>query len=1244
MKKLLMKKLFLIAGTLAVIIGAHFGLDTANATSCITAQQGGTGLCSGGTAGQSVVVSSTNPLVLGFGAPATSSTAITINNIVTSTYKFVGSASVTIVSSTDGTGQGILTFTASGGSGSSTNVFGTNGVHVTQTGINATATLDTTFAAVWTAIETFSNGLTANGQVTLASTTNALLFTNSSGNVLAYNATVCGAGNAFTGLSATGTPTCSPFLTSGVATTTITAGGGTATGPAFTFATSTASGKFTIVCGTSTCTLTIPPSSDYLSSSTTYVSTFNTRSGAVTLTSGDVTTALGFTPISTVTINSFAGTTFNITGAGNVTSSVSSGNTTFSLINSGASAGSYNWANLTVSSSGIVTAVSGNATPVTSLTAGGCVTVSGSTGAITLGSTCLTGTKVDSLNGITGATIIAGGTGIGVTSSSQTITVSNTGVTSIVAGTNITISGSTGAVTINSSGGGLATTTPYVNGNLTLASGTALSTFGGSTTSGSGNCLTGVTVSTSGTLSNTNTACSGGSGLTGNGTSTWIPIYNASQTLQGYANLTFTSSTNTLAVGGAVSFPLTNASGTEIYTLQNDTSGFLEINETGTTPGNGSPQPYNIILQNITATSSASNAESTISQSVNFSDGSRTFTDWTTEQYPPTFLTGFFETATGASGSSSQLYPFGLTFTPQGGGHHTVFQVTPLNVTGTWNGVTFTITGNTSIVGAASTTGNFAVGASETIASGLTIASGGANITGNIVATGTLNLSNAGNGSINTFRGSTGNFDTQCLGTGSTAWWCEQLNPDGTNNFTIVDSQNGGAVLTANTNGTTTIGNSGTGNTIVFGTTTTSVFIPNVTSSLDLLNSAGKITAYGGASACAAGNAVTTISATGSTTCGAFGSSTSTGANPTATVGTTAVNGTANTFMRSDAAPAINQAATFAFSALGNTTSTANVGAATLNASTSITNQSVTSSLVLNNAVGLEGVYGGTSCGLGQAVKIISASGTATCAVYLTSGVTSFNGSINTVNYNTLGTGNVTTSVATSGGNTTTTVSITGVIPSANGGTATTTALGTCAFLSTCGGTGSGNLFVAPTSSVLANNVVAFQSSASSTVKATSSIYALNNGDVTLGSSSDNGLFSVVNASGTPVVKVSSTTNPTSSAVLLDLQATSSVFQILASGHINATGTVPSMGTCGTSPSVVGNDAAGTITIGSGVVTSCTLNFAIPYESSNISVLESDNSTAVTGDVTSITTSSVTFGFSATLGGGKLYYMVAENL
>jgi hypothetical protein len=56
-------------------------------------------------------------------------------------------------------------------------------------------------------------------------------------------------------------------------------------------------------------------------------------------------------------------------------------------------------------------------------------------------------------------------------------------------------------------------------------------------------------------------------------------------------------------------------------------------------------------------------------------------------------------------------------------------------------------------------------------------------------------------------------------------------------------------------------------------------------------------------------------------------------ANPTASVGTSAVNGVSTSSMRSDAAPPINQAGTYSFSALGNTTSTGNITAGSLSIS-----------------------------------------------------------------------------------------------------------------------------------------------------------------------------------------------------------------------------------------------------------------------------------------------------------------------
>lgn len=95
---------------------------------------------------------------------------------------------------------------------------------------------------------------------------------------------------------------------------------------------------------------------------------------------------------------------------------------------------------------------------------------------------------------------------------------------------------------------------------------------------------------------------------------------------------------------------------------------------------------------------------------------------------------------------------------------------------------------------------------------------------------------------------------------------------------------------------------------------------------------------------------------------------------------------------------------------------------------------------------------------------------------------------------------------------------------------------------------------------------------------------------------------------------------------------------VSTNGHVMTNGLAPSISSCGGgSPSVSGTDVAGTITVGSGVTTACTLTFATPYSAAPVCIV-SDNSTAVTGDISSISATAVTFGFSASLGGGQVYY------
>lgn len=96
-------------------------------------------------------------------------------------------------------------------------------------------------------------------------------------------------------------------------------------------------------------------------------------------------------------------------------------------------------------------------------------------------------------------------------------------------------------------------------------------------------------------------------------------------------------------------------------------------------------------------------------------------------------------------------------------------------------------------------------------------------------------------------------------------------------------------------------------------------------------------------------------------------------------------------------------------------------------------------------------------------------------------------------------------------------------------------------------------------------------------------------------------------------------------------------------GILNATGTIPTVSSCGDTPSISGTNLAGTITVGSGITTACTLNFATPTFFNAPACLMTINTSAVTGGVTSISSSSATFSFSATVGDGKIYYHCIGN-
>lgn len=111
------------------------------------------------------------------------------------------------------------------------------------------------------------------------------------------------------------------------------------------------------------------------------------------------------------------------------------------------------------------------------------------------------------------------------------------------------------------------------------------------------------------------------------------------------------------------------------------------------------------------------------------------------------------------------------------------------------------------------------------------------------------------------------------------------------------------------------------------------------------------------------------------------------------------------------------------------------------------------------------------------------------------------------------------------------------------------------------------------------------------------------------------------------------------SAPLLDLATSTggSVFGVDASGHIYTSGGAPVISSCGTgSPTITGDDSTGTITTGTAAA-GCTMTFVAAYASTP-SCNVSDDSTASAADISSISTTAVSFGLSVSLSGGHLYY------
>jgi hypothetical protein len=275
------------------------------------------------------------------------------------------------------------------------------------------------------------------------------------------------------------------------------------------------------------------------------VTSFNTRTGAVTLTSGDVTTALGFTPISgnqTITLSG------DITGSGATAIS-----TTLATVNS--NVGSFTNANITVNAKGLITAASnGGASGVSSFnTRTGVVTLTSSDVTTALGFTPGTGTVTSvglSLPAIftgSGAPITTSGT-LGITLNSQNANLVFAGPTTGAAATptfRALVAGDIPSLSYVTSVG-LTSTDFTVSGSPITSSGSItanLNTQGGLTSGSYTN--TNITVNSKGIITAISNGTSGSPSLT----ATYVGYGSGSNLLTGTSDFTYTS--NTLSIGTA---------------------------------------------------------------------------------------------------------------------------------------------------------------------------------------------------------------------------------------------------------------------------------------------------------------------------------------------------------------------------------------------------------------------------------------------------------------------------------------------------------------------------------------------------------------------------------------------------------------------------------------------------------------------------------------------------------------------
>jgi hypothetical protein len=298
------------------------------------------------------------------------------------------------------------------------------------------------------------------------------------------------------------------------------------------------------------------------------VSSFNTRTGAITLTSSDVTTALGFTPISGVSteiIQDAAASLFTSGTHTGISVSYPDTNNAINLTNTGVLSFNTRTGSVTLTSGDVTTALGFTPTTYTAPILGSTTLTSGTTITTVAGLTSVTSTSfVGALTG--NASTVTNGV-----YTTDTATVTNTMLAGSIANNKLTNS----SVTVNGSSislGGSATVTANTTNALTIGTGLSGTSFNGSSavtvaidstvaTLTGGQTLTNKTISgSSNTLSNIANASLTNSSITVNGSSI---------SLGGSATVTATA-TNTLTLGTGLTG--TSYNGSTAVTAAVDTS------------------------------------------------------------------------------------------------------------------------------------------------------------------------------------------------------------------------------------------------------------------------------------------------------------------------------------------------------------------------------------------------------------------------------------------------------------------------------------------------------------------------------------------------------------------------------------------------------------------------------------------------------------------------------------------------